>query len=116
ENPSAMRRRRCGSWMVGVGCGVGGEAWQASTNVQATTTLRDPPVADTSDTTILMGGYRVGAPIGMGAMANVVEAVNVQTGERVALKVLNSDWAGRAEVVSRLVREGRALQRLQHPN
>jgi len=72
------------------------------------------PVDD--DNANVVGPYRVGAPIGAGAAANVFEAVHVDTGQRVALKILNSDWAGRAEVVSRFVREGRALQRLNHPN
>jgi eukaryotic-like serine/threonine-protein kinase len=64
----------------------------------------------------VVGPYRVGAPIGAGAAANVYEAVHMETGQRIALKILNSDWAGRAEIVSRFVREGRALQRLNHPN
>ena len=68
------------------------------------------------DTATVVGPYRVGAPIGAGAAANVFEAVHVETGQRVALKILNSDWAGRAEIVSRFLREGRALQHLNHPN
>lgn len=72
------------------------------------------PVSD--DSSSVVGPYRVGVPIGAGAAANVFEAVHVETGQRVALKILNSDWAGRAEIVSRFVREGRALQRLNHPN
>jgi serine/threonine-protein kinase len=64
----------------------------------------------------LVGPYRVGKPVGMGATANVVEAVHRDTGERVALKILNAEYAGRSDVVSRFVREGRALQNLRHPN
>lgn len=73
-------------------------------------------MASSDDIEEVVGPYRVGAPIGAGAAANVFEAVHVETGQRVALKILNPDWAGRAEIVSRFVREGRALQRLNHPN
>src|SRR4051812_590288 len=64
----------------------------------------------------LVGPYRLGKAIGMGAAANVVEAVHHETGELVALKILNAEFASRSDVVSRFVREGRALQRLRHPN
>lgn len=73
-------------------------------------------MSSSDDIEELVGPYRLGAAIGAGAAANVFEAVHVETGQRVAVKILNPDWAGRAEIVSRFVREGRALQRLNHPN
>ena len=49
-------------------------------------------------------------------MAQVFEAVDARTGELVALKVLHAHLAETSEVVSRFVREGRALEKLQNPN
>ena len=60
--------------------------------------------------------YRVRRPIGVGAMADVYEAEDTRTGALVALKVLQGHVSATSEAVARFVREGRALQNLQHAN
>jgi eukaryotic-like serine/threonine-protein kinase len=62
----------------------------------------------------LVGGkYRLVRRIGLGAMGEVWEAVNVDTDREVALKLITrSD----PELRRRLVREARAIGRLNHPN
>ncbi|MFO0662537.1 MAG: serine/threonine-protein kinase [Polyangiaceae bacterium] len=62
----------------------------------------------------LVGPYRRGARIGNGAMADVYEAEDTRNGALVALKVLKASLAGTSEGVARFIREGRALQRIQH--
>lgn len=64
----------------------------------------------------ILGRYRLGNAIGAGSMANVYDAVDVWTGERVALKSLRPQCAESSELVARFLREGRALQRIQHAN
>jgi eukaryotic-like serine/threonine-protein kinase len=76
----------------------------------------DVDAAATQVTGSLIGPYRTGDEIGRGGMANVLDAVDIRTGERVALKILQSRCSGVSEVVSRFIREGRALQKMNHPN
>jgi serine/threonine-protein kinase len=64
----------------------------------------------------LFGHYRIGRALGSGAMANVFEAVDVNSGQFVAVKVLRANRAGTSEVVARFIREGRALAKMNHPN
>jgi serine/threonine-protein kinase len=76
----------------------------------------DIDIAQTRVDGCLIGPYRTGDEIGAGGMANVFEAVDIKSGERVALKILKAHCSGVSEVVARFIREGRALQRLNHPN
>lgn len=64
----------------------------------------------------LIDNYRTGKSLGSGGMAVVFEAVDVRTGDLVALKVLHEGVSHNSEVVTRFVREGRALRNLDHPN
>jgi serine/threonine-protein kinase len=100
----------------GAGFALGGKTGGILTSLPTTDGSMEDVSEPGSDDESVVGPYRVGAPLGAGAAANVFEAVHMETGQEVALKILNSDWAGRAEIVSRFVREGRALQRLNHPN
>ena len=56
--------------------------------------------------------YRIDRLLGEGGMGFVFEALHLQLGHRVALKVLNSAVMADREVVERFLREGRALARL----
>jgi len=63
-------------------------------------------------TQLLSERYELSELIGHGGMADVYRAVDRQTQQPVAVKVLRSDDA---ELVGRLVREARTLARLAHP-
>jgi serine/threonine-protein kinase len=62
------------------------------------------------------GRYRVVRRIGEGGMGVVVEAENVVTGKRVAIKWMHPQIAARAEAAERFLREARASARVRHPN
>ena len=67
---------------------------------------------------LIDGRYRIGAEIGRGGMARVVEAVDERLGRRVAIKLAampSDDERGRA-MAARLRREALAAARLRHPN
>jgi serine/threonine protein kinase len=60
------------------------------------------------------GGYRVLSRIGSGTMGHVYEAEAVESGTRVALKVLRNNH--QKELAARFLREGKTLALLSHPN
>lgn len=75
---------------------------------------------NTSPTNALIGAtidgkYRVTREIGRGGMAAVYEAVNVDIGKRVAVKVLNPEFAHSTIVVERFFREARAAAAVRSP-
>ncbi len=61
------------------------------------------------------GNYELIAPLASGGMGGVYLAAHVETGDRVALKVLDPRFADHAEVVRRLFGEHAVSQRAQHP-
>lgn len=61
------------------------------------------------------GDYDVVAPLARGGMGGVYLAVHSWTGERVALKVLDLQYAGHPEVVERLLAEHALASRVCHP-
>ncbi|MCU1498360.1 MAG: hypothetical protein JWM47_2313, partial [Acidimicrobiales bacterium] len=65
---------------------------------------------------VLGGRYRLVAPIGMGASAQVYLADDVRLRRRVALKMLHDALAGDAEFLRRFRAEARAAAALSHPN
>lgn len=65
---------------------------------------------------ILAQTYRLVEQIGMGGMAIVYRAVNVRTGQSVAVKVLRPEFAQDAEYVSRFQREAEAASQMTHHN
>ncbi len=67
----------------------------------------------TSAAPILDGRYQLGRLIGRGGMSDVYRAVDKQTGEQVAVKIVRSSDATMA---ARLAREARALESVDHPN
>ncbi len=65
---------------------------------------------------ILGGLYRALRPIGSGGMAVVYAGEHVRLGRRVALKVVQPQYAQRSEVHARLVREAKAASRIRSPH
>lgn len=61
-------------------------------------------------------GYRVLRPIGNGGMGTVFKAVQLNLNRVVALKLINSGWAGESEFRSRFDREVKTLAAIEHPN
>jgi len=61
------------------------------------------------------GEYNVVAPLARGGMGGVYLAAHEVTGERVALKVLDSQFANHPEIVERLFAEQQLASRAQHP-
>src|SRR5438132_13061565 len=61
------------------------------------------------------GEFDIIAPLARGGMGGVYLAVHHVTGERVALKVLDAQFAGHREIVERLVAEHALASRAQHP-
>lgn len=59
--------------------------------------------------------YRVEHPIAEGGMARVYRAIDLRSGESVALKVLKANLAEDRQAVERFAREAEILRRLEHP-
>ena len=69
--------------------------------------------APTPGTTV--GDYALVRFIGQGGMATVYEAVNPQSGQRVALKILHDELARQPEMAERFVNEARSVRTVSHP-
>jgi serine/threonine protein kinase len=65
---------------------------------------------------LIAGRYRLVRELGRGGMGVVLEAVNVATERRVAVKWLHADLANNPEAAQRLLREATATCRIRHPN
>lgn len=63
-----------------------------------------------------LGSYVLGEEIGRGGMGVVYEARDQQLERTVAIKVLNSEYAGDASARARFLREARAASKLDHPH
>lgn len=64
----------------------------------------------------LFGTYTVTEKLGQGAMGNVFLAQQSETGQRIAIKLLNEEAATNEETVARFLREARVISMLTHPN
>src|SRR5579864_3384136 len=62
-----------------------------------------------------IGGYRILRRLGAGGMGTVYEAEQLETGRRLALKVLSRCIIS-PELRSRFLREGQIAARVSHPN
>jgi len=51
-----------------------------------------------------------------GGVAVVYQGIDTRTGEKVAIKVLQSNWAEHEEVVARFMREAKIVSQLNHPH
>jgi len=65
---------------------------------------------------VLAGKYRVERALGTGGMGVVVEVVDLELGERRAIKVLVADRSSMDELEERFLREARAVSRLRSPH
>ena len=72
------------------------------------------PVTTVGET--IGGKYRLDRLLGEGGMGAVYAAENLNTGRRVAVKVLHGEWTQRPEIVQRFLREARATTTIAHPN
>jgi serine/threonine-protein kinase len=77
-----------------------------------TTRLSAPDVVGKT----LAGRYHVKSFLRQGGMATIYRADDLRTGEHVAVKVLLPELTHEPRFVSRFHREGRALERLDHPH
>jgi eukaryotic-like serine/threonine-protein kinase len=66
---------------------------------------------------LIIGSYRVQAPLGEGGMGMVFKAIQPKLDRIVALKIIRPQvLAARPEILSRFQREARAIAQLNHPN
>jgi serine/threonine-protein kinase len=97
-----------------------------ATPAPAQTPASDPPAskastgeARTGETVtgrVLAGRYRILGQIGAGAMGAVYKAEEMQTRQRVAIKLLSRERRGDAESIARFQREAHMASRISHPN
>lgn len=73
------------------------------------------PSTATPEVSQPFGGYRIIRPLGKGGMGAVYEAEEIESGRRVALKVL-SHSPDSPEARQRFLREGRLAASVNHPN
>ena len=64
----------------------------------------------------LFGTYTITEKLGEGAMGNVYLAKQGETGQRIAIKLLNAEAAAHEETVARFLREARVISMITHPN
>jgi serine/threonine-protein kinase len=64
---------------------------------------------------VLKGKWRLDEVIGVGGMAAVFAATH-RNGSRVAIKVLNPEYAAQPEFVARFMREGYVANKINHPS
>jgi hypothetical protein len=74
----------------------------------------DRPADDPQPTEL--GGYRLGRFLGAGGMGTVYEAEAIESGQRVALKVLSGRLAQNPASVERFRQEGRVASQITHPH
>src|SRR6185436_2161663 len=60
--------------------------------------------------------YRLDRQLGQGGMGTVWAATNLETGQRVAIKLIRDPTRERPELRWRFMREARAAAGVQHPN
>jgi serine/threonine protein kinase len=63
-----------------------------------------------------LGGYELGARLGVGSMGAVYEGVRTEDGKRVAIKVLSAELAKQPAARARFLEEGKLTARVRHPN
>jgi serine/threonine-protein kinase len=61
---------------------------------------------------VVAGKYLVARVLGRGAMGTVVEAKHQRLGERVAIKIIQPEFAANPEIVERFLREARACAKI----
>jgi serine/threonine-protein kinase len=76
---------------------------------------RGDPTESTLDGTLLDGRYLVQAKIASGGTSTVYRGLDVRLDRPVALKVMDSRYAGDAQFLARFQLEARTVARLKHP-
>ncbi|KAK7305514.1 hypothetical protein VNO77_43420 [Canavalia gladiata] len=74
------------------------------------------PEIERVEETALFGKYELGRVLGCGAFAKVYYARNVQTGQSVAVKIINKKKLAGTSLAGNVKREISIMSRLQHPN
>ena len=64
---------------------------------------------------VLLGRYRIVAPVGQGGMGTVWRGIHLRVGRQVAIKVLDERFLDNDAIVERFGREARAASAIQHP-
>ncbi|MCK0173376.1 protein kinase [Mycolicibacterium sp. F2034L] len=77
--------------------------------------MQPTPPADPLVGAVLDGRYRVDAPIATGGMSTVYRGLDVRLDRPVALKVMDSRYAGDQQFLTRFQREAKAVARLKDP-
>jgi len=77
--------------------------------------LKTQPPPEAFPNSRIFGGYRIIRPLGQGGMGAVYEAEEIESGRRVALKVLSHSLDS-PEARRRFFREGRLAASVNHPN
>ncbi|MCX8063877.1 MAG: serine/threonine protein kinase [Candidatus Hydrogenedentes bacterium] len=75
------------------------------------------PVANQSQTQkyIIAGRYEVVKPLGRGGMGKVFLVLDLQTGQKLALKLMRAQYQHNPKAIARFLREVEAVSRLNHP-
>ncbi len=63
-----------------------------------------------------LGAYQILSQLGVGGMGEVYLAQDIRLARKVALKLLDPDWANNSQLRQRLMREARLAASLDHPN
>ena len=63
----------------------------------------------------MLDRFRVVAQLGEGGMGAVYEALDEQSGQRVAIKVLHKEHASNQQIALRFINEARAINVVDHP-
>ncbi|KAK7301617.1 hypothetical protein RJT34_12485 [Clitoria ternatea] len=75
-----------------------------------------PEIEQAAENTALFGKYELGRVLGCGAFAKVYYARNVQTGQSVAVKIINKKKLAGTGLAGNVKREISIMSRLHHPN
>ncbi|HEY6003062.1 MAG TPA: serine/threonine-protein kinase, partial [Anaeromyxobacter sp.] len=82
--------------------------------MEKTATPHLPATAAEVDLGQTLGSFEIVALLGKGAMGRVFRARHVRLGREVAIKVLNSEFVARPDVVQRFFREARVVNDIDH--
>jgi len=77
--------------------------------------MREPRMTDLGEGEVVGDRFRVEGFLGKGGMGAVLAATDLETGRKVALKVMRSAFAGDEHLLERFRREAEVLGRIDHP-
>lgn len=99
-------------------CGASLPQLTTSDRTQPFETPTQAPLDPTRTTSALpdaIGGYRLLRPLGSGGMGTVYEGEELGSGQKVAIKLIRSEFADSTETIERFRREGRLAGTIVHP-